>query len=227
MNKPKTIFNSTTNNNQVWFDTKNNTLQQYNGSAWMSINDTKYEHRPNDIITFLNEGRIEFNRKSLIDKSIKVSIEEKPFIDEVYFSESPYAIRKGARRSGGTTLMCLLASYYAINGFNCVIVAKQSQMLYFIKQLFSDLKYLDYTKNIDKDKQTIEFHKNNNKINEINFIFNNPIEYALRGRGPLDYVFIDDYFYNMKELKHTIDHLYPRLNKNANHNRKIVVNAVQ
>ncbi len=99
----------------------------------------EFEHKPNELISFIN------NQCLLNFEQVKIPYFDQEFLDKVYNTPSGIITRLAPRRTGGSTLMLLIAFYFKLFGKEVKIISPNSQMNQNLKSLCESINVVPYT----------------------------------------------------------------------------------
>ena len=81
-----------------------------------------YEYIPNGIVDFIM-NQTQFAGSNEFFDDIRFPTVEQAFVDDIFYGEDMYVERQHTRRSGGTTLLFLIACYYTVLGKSVAVLA--------------------------------------------------------------------------------------------------------
>lgn len=150
-----------------------------------------YEHVPNGIVNFI-KNQCRFNGVHSMFADIKFGAIEQEFIEDVFYGERPLIKRFEARQTGGSTLLALIASYYALHGKKVIMLFSKLQLAEHMMRVTFPSFTINGIWMESPNKKTIELRSLNagKESVYIDIIHNDNFIRATMGRSA-DYIFMD------------------------------------
>ena len=150
-----------------------------------------YEHVPNGIVGFI-KTQCRFNDAHHMFADIKFGAIEQNFIADVFYGENPFIRRSEARRTGGSTLLALIASYYALHGKKVIMLFNHLQVAEHMMRVTFPSFTINGISLDSPNRKRIELRSLNRKGESvyIDVLYGNNLAESIRGRL-IDYMLVD------------------------------------
>ena len=149
-----------------------------------------YEHVPNGIVDFI-KTQCRFNDVHYMFADPKFSAVEQRFVESIFYGADLIVRRFEPRPTGGSTLVAMIASYYALCGKDVVILSKDLHIADHIMHTTFPSFMINTIKLSFPNKKRIELESRvTGESFYIDCLCDNDIARVIRARST-DYVFVD------------------------------------
>lgn len=168
-----------------------------------------YEHVPNGIVDFIR-NHCRFNDVHHLFSDIKFDDSEQRFVEKVFYGENTLVTRSQRRATGGSTLLAIIASYYALCGKNVIMLFNKKHLNdHMMRGIFRSFTINGIVMEYPTNKKIVLKHLNSNEMGAIDFLHSDNLIISIKGRSS-DYIFLDaPTALSDRELYEIMAHLRP------------------